>query len=94
MNIRKAIKEAKKYHGWNVATDKPTSVTITFLSKNRHPLDGFISSTELDLYSKNKENELTRLWNSLADEFEAVRNGILEVNALGYISDGYDTRKD
>ena len=80
MTVKEAIKEAVKMQNWQVAENEPTSVEVWFLSKN-HPNLNNPDNTQIDLYEKGKEEELTELWESLVEEFESGVDKIVAVEA-------------
>ena len=84
MTIKDAIKEAVKMQNWQVTENEPTSVEVWFLSKS-HPHHYNPDNTQLDLYEKDKAEELTELWESLAEEFESGVDKIVAVEAYSKI---------
>ena len=84
MTIKEAIKKAVKMQNWQVAENEPTSAEVWFLSKS-HPNLNNPDNTQLDLYEKDKAEELTELWESLAEEFESGVDKIVAVEAYGII---------
>lgn len=81
MNIKEAIWESNKKGTWKAVPYRATSVVVRFLTNEKVE-----DETELDLYEINKEKELSKLWASLADEFESSDNSVISVEAYGYLS--------
>jgi len=84
MTIEKAIAEAKANGAW--INDKPTSVNVGYACR-----EGFIclddeSETQFDLY-ENHEEDLINLWHQQYDESGSTLDGVLYVEALGYVAD-------
>lgn len=84
MTVNEAIKEAVKTQNWQVTENEPTSVEVWFLSKS-HPHPNNPDNTQLDLYEKDKAEELAELWESLAEEYESGVDKIVAVEAYGKI---------
>jgi len=85
MNIRDAVRQAKKMGEWSVVEYEPTSVDVEFVTD-----DGRDDETQLDIWGATDEekiNELEWLWESLCYEMESDRNSVSSVFAYGYIVD-------
>lgn len=82
MEIKMAIKIAKKDGNWSIVPNKPTSVAVVFVN-NANIED----ETELDLYSEDLESELVELWEMLAEEMDSAKDKVISVEAYGFVKD-------
>ena len=81
MTITEAIQEAKTRGDWSVVDHEPSSINVWYMRYMES------TSVQLDTWGDNHEKELENLWDEMCEEFGSTLDGVISVEALGYIEE-------
>ena len=80
MLMKNAIAAYKKENDWNIKTREATSVMVKYKNRNNKELNYLV-----ELYSEDKEYELSALWETDHDDVNADIDGVVSIFVYGRI---------